>query len=248
MEAKRITAQLHTKLLGRHLEVFETLPSTNTYLKGQSHLPHGAVVVAADQSAGRGRRGRHFFSPQGGVYMSILLRCTFTAKTVGLLTSAAAVAVARAIETVCPVSVQIKWVNDLLINGKKVCGILTEGVPKDGWAVIGVGVNVNTTAFPQELTDIASSLYKEGGKRVSPELLAAAILNALEPLIEKVETGAFLEETRCRSAVIGRDITVFRGNETFAAHAVGIDDNGGLLVQTDSGTAVLTSGEVSIRL
>ncbi len=248
MEAQRITATLKTQHFGRHLEVFDTLPSTNTYLKQQNNLPHGAVIVAADQTAGRGRRGRAFFSPTGGLYMSILIRRALTAKTVGLLTGAAAVAVANAIETVCPVAVQIKWVNDLLVNGKKVCGILAEGAPADGWAIIGIGVNVNTADFPQELTDIATSLYKESGKTVSAEQLAAAILNALEPLVENIEEPLFLEETRRRSAVIGKDITVLRGNETFSAHAVGIDDAGGLIIQTDSGETVLTSGEVSIRL
>ncbi len=249
MEAKRITAQLRTKHLGRHLEVFKTLPSTNTYLKEQNDLPHGAVIIAADQTAGRGRRGRDFFSPQGGLYMSILLRRTLTASTVGLLTSAAAVAVADAIEAVCPVSVQIKWVNDLLVNSKKVCGILAEGAPADGWAIIGIGVNVDTKVFPRELTAIATSLYKESGKTVSAEQLAAAILNALEPLVEHIENPAFLEDTRRRSAVIGKDITVFHGNETFLAHAVGIDDAGGLIIQKHDGTpCVLTSGEVSIRL
>ena len=246
--ADRITVALHTKHFGRHLELFETLPSTNTYLKQQNDLPHGAVIIAADQTAGRGRRGRDFFSPLGGLYMSVLVRRTLTAETVGLLTNAAAVAVANAIETVCPVSAQIKWVNVLLINGKKVCGILAQGAPADGWAIIGVGVNVNTADFPRELENIATSLYRESGKMVSPERLAAEILNALEPLVDNVENPVFLEEVRRRSAIIGKDITVFRGHETFTARAVGIDHTGGLIIQTDGKETVLTSGEVSVRL
>lgn len=246
--ADRITAALHTKQFGRHLEVFHSLPSTNTYLKEHSHLPHGATVVATDQTAGRGRRGRSFFSPTGGLYMSVLIRQPLTAQTVGLLTSATAAATAQAIETVCPVTVGIKWVNDLLINGKKVCGILAEGVPANGWAIIGIGVNVNTADFPQELQSIATSLSAESGCTVSAVQLAAAILDALEPLVDNIETPAFLEETRRRSVVIGRDITVLRGNETFTAHAVGIDDTGGLLIQQNGVISVLTSGEVSVRL
>lgn len=248
MEAQRIAMYLQTKHFGRHLEVFDTLPSTNTYLKEQTTLPHGAVVLATDQTAGRGRRGRTFFSPAGGLYMSVLVRRTLTAQTVGLLTSAAAVAAATAIETVCPVSVAIKWVNDLLVNGKKVCGILAEGAPADGWAIIGIGVNIGTVDFPQELENIATSLYKESGKTVSPEQLAAAILNALEPLVDDIENPAFLQETRRRSAVIGKDITVFRGDETFTARAVGIDDAGGLIIARNGDRSALTSGEVSVRL
>ncbi len=246
--ADRITAALHTTRLGRHLEVFDTLPSTNTYIKEHLSLPHGAAVVAVNQTAGRGRRGRTFFSPDGGLYLSVLIRRHLTAEAVGLLTSAAAVAVARAIEDLTPVKVQIKWVNDLLIRGKKVCGILAEGAPADGWAIIGIGVNVSTDTFPRELEAVATSLTKESGKTVSAAALAAAILNALEPLTDTVDDGAFLEEVRRRSAVIGRDITVYRGGEVFPAHAVSIDDAGGLIITTTRGTETLTSGEVSIRL
>ncbi len=248
METQRITTALHTKAFGRQIDAFDSLPSTNTFLKEKADAPHGAVVIATNQTAGRGRRGRDFFSPQGGLYMSIRIHRAFTAQTVGLLTSAAAVAVAQAIESLCPVSVQIKWVNDLLIHGKKVCGILTEGAAADGWAVVGIGVNVNTADFPAALADIATSLYKESGKVISCEQLAAAILNALEPLVDDIENGVFLQETRRRSAVIGKDITVMRGDETFAAHAVDIDDAGGLVIQRGQTLTVLTSGEVSIRV
>lgn len=248
MEKNAFTAALQTNCFGRYLEVFDTLPSTNTYLKEHSALPHGAVVLAANQTAGRGRRGRTFFSPSGGLYMSVLIHRRLTAQTVGLLTSATAVATAQAIEAFCPVTVGIKWVNDLLINNKKVCGILAEGAPADGWAVIGVGINVNTPVFPQELGTIATSLYKESGNTVSAERLAATVLNMLEPLVDNVENAAFLEETRRRSVVIGKEITVLRGNETFTARAVGIDDTGGLIIEKDGNTAVLTSGEVSVRL
>ena len=240
---------LKTKHLGRHIDVFETLPSTNTYLKEQPSLPHGAVAVAFNQTAGRGRRGRDFFSPQGGLYMSVRIHRAFTVQTVGLLTSAAALAVAQAIEAVCPVTVHIKWVNDLLINGKKVCGILTEGNPADGWAVVGIGINVNTDTFPKELSAIASSLYRESGRTVNFEHLSAEILNRLELLVENLEGGAFLEEVRHRSAVLDKTVTVVRGNETFTAHAVDIHNEGGLIIRTADGRLqVLTSGEVSIRL
>lgn len=239
---------LKTTHLGRHLEAFHTLPSTNTYLKEHPDLPHGATVIATHQTAGRGRKGRAFFSPDGGLYMSVLIRRELEAKTVGLLTCATAVAVARAIEGLFPLSVQIKWVNDLLIRGKKVCGILAEGSVTDGWAVIGIGVNVNTVDFPDDIAAIATSLYNESGKTVTADALAAAILNTLEPLLDTLDAGVFLEENRRRSAVIGKDITVHRGAETFKAYAVDIDEAGGLIITTENGEEILTSGEVSIRL
>ena len=102
--------------------------------------------------------------------------------------------------------------------------------------------------FPQELGTIATSLYKESGITFSTERLAATVLNMLEPLVDTVENAAFLEETRRRSVVIGKEITVLRGNETFTARAVGIDDTGGLIIEKDGNTAALTSGEVSVRL
>lgn len=243
-----IKAALNTAYCGRHLEIFETLPSTNTYIKEHLALPHGATVIARSQTAGRGRKGRTFVSDEGGLYMSLLLRRTLTAKTVGLLTSAAAVAVAEAIENLAPVSVQIKWVNDLLIHGKKVCGILAEGSVADGWAIVGIGVNLAAVTFPKDLKEVATTVQNECGKTVSPAALAAEILNRLEPILDTAEDGAFLEETRKRSAVIGKDITVYRGAETFPAHAVGIDQAGGLVIITQHGEETLTSGEVSIRL
>ena len=256
LSAQRITARLKTERLGRVLEVAALLPSTPDVakLRAAAGAPHGTVIVADHQSAGRGRRGRQFFSPPGcGVYMSVILRDGLSAEKVGLLTSAAAVAVAEAIEGVLPVTVQIKWVNDLLIDGKKICGILTEGSlhAENGdyeYAVLGIGVNVGTVAFPPELEPVATSLQAAGGAAVDRAALIAAILVRLEQTLATMGDGAFLAESRRRSAVLGKTVTVLQGNDRYPARAVEIDSQGRLVVETAAGRRTLLSGEVSLRL
>lgn len=252
--AAAVKARLHTTELGRTLTVYPALPSTNDTAKAiAATAAHGTVILAEHQTAGRGRKGRAFFSPPGcGLYMSVILRERLTAARVELLTSAAAVAVANAIEGLVPAAVQIKWVNDLLIDGKKVCGILTEGAPNAAgeydFAVIGIGVNISTVDFPPELDAVASSLLRACGTAPDRAALAAAILHALETVLADMESGAFLKETRRRSAVLGKTVTVVRGNETFLAQAIEIDDKGALIVETAGGRQRLCSGEVSLRL
>lgn len=247
-----IRQHLHTTVFGRDLQVAAVLPSTNTTARelAQSGAPEGTVVVAAAQTAGRGTRSRAFFSPQGGVYMSIILRPREADGC--LITSCAAVAVARAIERLCPLNVQIKWVNDLYIGGRKLCGILTEaGFAPDNsldFVVLGIGVNVATTTFPPELAALATSLGNEGCA-VERAALIAAILEEWERAYATIGSGEFLAESRARSCVLGRRVTVTRGSEQFTATARDINDRGHLLVQKDDGdTVTLLSGEVSIRI
>ena len=247
-----IRRHLHTALFGQSLQVAAVLPSTNTTARelAAKGAPEGTVVVAAAQTAGRGTRSRAFFSPQGGVYMSIILRPREADGC--LITSCAAVAVARAIERLCPLTVRIKWVNDLVVDGKKLCGILTEaGFNPDNTidhVVLGIGVNVAAVEFPPELADIATSLGNEGCA-VDRGALIAAVLEEWESAYATIGSGDFLTESRARSCVLGQRITVTRGNERFSATATDINDRGHLLVETDDGeTVTLLSGEVSIRI
>ena len=256
LRAQSISARLETAQLGRNLEVAALLSSTNDVAKQRAAdgAPHGTVIVADHQSAGRGRRGRCFFSPPGcGVYMSVILRDGLSAEKVGLLTSAAAVAVAEAIESFVPAAVQIKWVNDLLIDGKKICGILTEGslYAENGeyeYAVLGIGINVGTVDFPPELETVATSIQAATGTAVDRAALIAAILGQLERTLATMEDGAFLAESRRRSAVLGKTVTVLQGNDRYPARAVEIDSQGRLVVETDAGRRTVLSGEVSLRL
>lgn len=247
---------LTAQTIGARMELHARLDSTNTRAKAlaMSGAPHGTLVIAESQSGGKGRMGRAFFSPEHtGVYITYVLRPKMCAERAVMLTSLAAVAVARAIEALADVDVKIKWVNDLYINDRKVCGILCEAsldFEAGGleYAVMGIGVNVAAMDFPPELAEIATSVANECGKSVSRSRLIAEISNQLEALYPQLETGAFMAENRARSNVIGRDIWVIRGDKRTAARALDIDAQGRLAVRTDDGVQRLSSGEVSLKL
>jgi len=241
---------------GRVLEIHDCLDSTNNRAKAlaAAGAPHGLTVIADSQTGGRGRRGRSFFSPgHTGVYMTCVLRPECPAEKAGLLTSLAAVATARAVEKTAGADIKIKWVNDLYLNGKKICGILSEAGPVTGngkpdYAVVGIGVNAGRMDFPPELRDIATSIGNETGRDPDRNRLIAEILNGLDELWGDLETGAFLEESRRRSNVIGRTVTVIESGRSYPARALDIDGQGRLVIETGEGRACLNSGEVSLKI
>ena len=247
---------LTAETIGRELEIHDLLDSTNNRAKAlaAAGAAHGTTVIADSQSGGRGRLGRSFFSPEhSGVYLTVILRPECAPDRAGLLTSLAAVAAARAVEKVSGADVKIKWVNDLYLNGKKICGILTEaGLGLEAgrleYAVVGIGINVNRMAFPPELQEIASSVDNETGVSPDRNRLIAEILNELEALYGDLETGAFLEESRRRSNVIGRTVTVLEGGKQYPARALDIDDQGRLVIETEEGKTCLNYGEVSLKI
>lgn len=247
---------LRARTIGARMELHEALDSTNTRAKALAAggAPHGYLVVAESQSGGKGRMGRSFFSPEhSGVYITYVLRPRMLAEQAVMITSMAAVAVARAIEAVAGVDVKIKWVNDLYVNGRKVCGILCEaGMDFESgmldYAVLGIGVNVARMTFPAELADIATSIGNECGQDVSRSRLIAEISNQLEDLYGQLGSRAFMAESRARSNVIGRDVIVLRGEERSEAHAVDIDDQGRLVLRTPAGIRRVNSGEISLKL
>lgn len=237
------------------IEARKSLPSTNTELKKLAACgePEGKVLIANEQTAGRGRMGRSFYSPaDSGIYMSVLLRPQLSAEKSVLLTTLAAVSAAKAIEQVCAVPVGIKWVNDLYCNDKKIAGILTEGGInlENGlleYAVVGIGVNVSTADFPEEIKNTAGSV-SAGGKQVSRPYLAAQILNRLFADLPKLESKAFLHEYKARSVVLGREIFVIKNGMQIPAVAEDIDENAALLVRyADGRTEKLSSYDISIR-
>ena len=244
------------RTMGRRLEVHDRLDSTNTRAKqlAAQGAPHGYLVCADSQDSGRGRFGRAFFSPEhSGVYITYILRPQLSAERAVMLTSLAAVAVARAIEKVSDVKAGIKWVNDIYVNGRKLCGILCEASMdfESGmleYAVLGIGINVMKMDFPEELRDIATSIGNECGEDISRSRLIAEISNQLDALYPELETGAFMAESRARSVVIGKDVTVLRGNEQYPAHVLDIDAQGRLVVRTETGVAKVGAGEISLKL
>lgn len=256
LDEAEIRRWLAAKTIGREMEIHGILDSTNARAKAlaASGVAHGTVVIADSQTGGRGRLGRSFFSPEhSGVYMTVILRPECAPERAGLLTSLAAVAAARAVEKVSGADVKIKWVNDLYLNDKKICGILTEaGLGLEAgrleYAVVGIGINVNKMPFPLELQEIATSVGNETGTEPDRNRLIAEILNELETLYDDLETGSFLAESRRRSNVIGRDVTVVEGGKQYSARVLDIDNQGRLVIETEKGETCLNYGEVSLRL
>ena len=231
--------------------------STNTLLREMAlnGAPHGTVALTDRQSAGKGRRGRSFLSPEGGIYLSLLLRPNLSASEGVRLTIAACVGVCRAIQDVCGLYGSIKWVNDIFINGKKVCGILTEGAAslESGmldYAVVGVGVNYlyPKAGFGKELEDIAGSLYGMGEQPPVPRgRMAAALIDSLVEAIAHPEDESIMEEYRKRSLIPGKRVLVLRGDSERQALAEEVLSDGSLRVRYDDcSTEDLISGEVSI--
>lgn len=221
---------------------------------------HGTTVIALQQTAGKGRLGRSFFSPKEGIYLSIIVKPDFDLTRSVLVTVAAAAAVAEAIDDVCgqKSEAQIKWVNDVYLEGKKVCGILTEGITdfesgQIDHLVIGIGINTDLEGFPEDLLKIAGAVSGDYSKSA----LAAGIIRRVLDYLENIEERAFMETYRERSFLIGRDVKVYKGTYRTdpeqdltgaPARVLGIDDDGGLQVIYTSGEReTLRTGEVTIR-
>ncbi len=224
-----------------------TVTSTNALLKRDAKsLPHATVMVADAQTQGRGRLGREFYSPdETGIYMSILLKEGFCENPT-LITTFTAVAVMKAIEKVTGKATQVKWVNDILLNGKKVCGILTEGEISDGslaYIIVGIGINASTVNFPDEIKDIAGSVSCDKKR------LFEAVLESFSNEMNSLESREFLSFYRERCVTVNKDIKIISpGKEPVEAFAQGIDDNAALIVKySDGKEGLISTGEVSIR-
>ena len=235
------------------VRVFRSLDSTNNEAKRMAaSFPSGtALIVAGEQTAGRGRLGRSFFSPaESGVYFSVLYESGEPLERAVSVTCSASVAVMRAIRTLTGRQVGIKWVNDLFLDGKKICGILTEAVSgvESGRmqnVIVGIGINLKNRDFPPELREVAGAVGENDTRRSE---LIAAVLRELLPLLQNPSDRSWLTEYREYSIVIGRNVICTRGEEQFFGKATGIDGNGGLMVELPDGTStVLRTGEISIR-
>lgn len=237
---------------------FKTIDSTNTYAKALADrgAPHGTVVVAEEQSAGRGRLGRSFHSPAGaGLYLSMILRPNCLATELMHLTCAAAVAACDAVEAVTGLRPGIKWTNDLVFENRKLGGILTElgfDGEKAAYAVIGIGINCNHSLedFPSELQDVATSLSIILERAVSLAELEKSLIEALNEISQELISGkhAILERYRANCITLGREISIVQGDSLRHARAEDIDSDGGLIVRFDDGhQETVAFGEVSIR-
>ena len=230
------------------IEYFESLVSTNDTAKAAARegAPAFYTVAAKRQTGGRGRMGRSFLSPLGGTYFSTVLRPTFARSGYGAITPFAALAVHRAIKDLLSVSLEIKWVNDLLLDGKKVCGILAEsGEDKEGnpFVILGVGINTGSEPLQAELADIATCVpYHD------PEKLIKRILYHLLTFESEIANGTWLSDYRLALCCLQKRVLVIRGDEKRSAEVLDVSADGGLLVLYPDGTQeLLTGGEISLR-
>ena len=252
MNAEHINRLLPPGSLFRdQIRILDRVDSTNTQLKllAEQSEPEGAVLLAEEQTAGRGTQGRTFFSQRGkGLYLSLLLRPRVPLSDLLTLTGRVAVAVREGIEAACSASADIKWLNDIWLNGRKLCGILTE--LGNGFVVVGIGVNVSQTADEfraQGLETIATSLAEEGYP-VSREALVAAILTALEKMYRAFPAGLneYLAQYQRHCTTVGRSVSFRLDGAVRTGIAVGIDRDFSLLVEDSLGCRrTVSSGTVT---
>ena len=240
------------------VQVYTSVASTNTLLKAwaEDGCAEGTVAAAEEQTAGRGRRGRGFFSPRGtGLYLSILLRPESSAGAALAITTTAAVAAAEAIEALSGEAAQIKWVNDIYMRGKKVCGILTEAsldVETGGlrYAIVGIGINVlpPPDGFPDELQEIAGAVFEDSAPPDFRCRLAAELLDRFFARYRALGSEDCFEAYRRRCLVLGRRVTVLSGGIAVGeGEAVSLERDYSLRLRWDDGTeSLLNSGEVSV--
>lgn len=250
-----ILKYLDTKVFARDIifmdETGTTLDDIKNYYKEGGK--EGAVAVAKCQTKGRGRNGRSYVSNDGGVYMSFLLTPDLPFEKIPVITLLSGLCVKKAIESTADVSCGIKWPNDCLINGRKVCGILAEATMNAGGIeniVVGIGINVNNESFPDEIKDIATSLYLETGKRFERSRVIAAFFNEFEKLYKRLGKegfSAFKDEYIKSSVTVGKNV-VLLNKENKNVFVLGFNENGALIVRDENGkTFTVESGEVSVR-
>jgi BirA family biotin operon repressor/biotin-[acetyl-CoA-carboxylase] ligase len=246
---------LATQIVGKKIFVFEKIDSTNACARtlGDVDTPEGAVVVADFQTNGRGRMGRTWVSEsESNLLFSVLLRPTVKVELAGLLTLFASVAVARAIELCIGESVECKWPNDLLLHGKKFCGILLENSFHQsglGYAIVGVGINVNQRALPQEIADRATSLACEAGKEYDRKKIFQAVLAEMDELYKSAGKGDFslvVSEWTKRCAMFGKGVNVHHDGHKIEGKALRLNHDGGLVISANGAEQTVYAGDVTL--
>lgn len=255
LSGENIKKHLKTKNIGKNIIHFVQIDSTNTYAKNMGNmLEHGTVITCEEQTAGRGRLGRTWEARNGSMCMSIFLKPEINLYQVSKITLVCAAAVSLALEEL-GMNAEIKWPNDIILNNKKICGMLTEMKTEMNelmYVVIGIGVNVNNDDFSDEIKNTASSIYLETGLHFEKSIIAAKILNHFEILYDEFVSDNLkksLDICREKSYVIGKQINLIENNIKTAARAVDLGNEGELIVQYEDGTIDhIISGEISVRL
>lgn len=254
----KILSQINAECPWRDtLHWYERIDSTNTRAKAlaKNGASHGTVLIAGSQTGGRGRMGRSFLSPAGGVYLSVILRPACPADKLMHLTCAAAVAGCKAVEQACGSCPDIKWTNDLVFGKKKLGGILTE-LALDGkglveYAIIGIGINCEkATDFPPELQETVTSIQEISSAGCTADMLTAKLVEELWKMDKGLFTDkkAIMNGYRRRCVTLGKEIKILTGDTVQYGIVLDLDEDGGLLVRfTDGSKKIVASGEVSVR-
>lgn len=256
---EELSENLHTKYIGKNIMYFQTIDSTNNKAKelALSGYPNGTIIISEEQTLGRGRLGRSFVSPKyKGIWLSIILRPDIDPMNVPKVTQVGAAAVIKALKEL-DIKAYVKWPNDIILNNKKICGILTEmsgELNKVNYVVMGIGINVNIDAedFPEELKDTATSISYEVGRYIKRKELVSNLLNNFEILYDEFEKKESIDTSvsicKENSILIGKEVRIINRGKESTGKAIDLNDEGELLVQFNDGRVEkIISGEVSIR-
>lgn len=258
MTEAEIKSLMHTDWVAKEVLYFDTIDSTNTKAQelAEKGYPSGTLVVADKQESGKGRRGRSWVSPSGtGIFMTLMIKPDINPNNASMLTLVAALAVAKAITSVTGEEALIKWPNDIVVNGKKVCGILTEMNAQFDYInhiVVGIGINVHNESFPEEISQMASSLMIEaGGKRFHRAQIIAETMSYFEQyydtFLKTQDLSALVREYDELLVNRNKSVRVLDPKEPFDGKAMGITSKGELIVDTWESRKLVSSGEVSVR-
>ena len=258
MTEAEIKSLMHTDWVAKEVLYFDTIDSTNTKAQelAEKGYPSGTLVVADKQESGKGRRGRSWVSPSGtGIFMTLMIKPDINPNNASMLTLVAALAVAKAITSVTGEKAMIKWPNDIVVNGKKVCGILTEMNAQFDYInhiVVGIGINVHNESFPEEISQMASSLMIEaGGKRFHRAQIIAETMSYFEQyydtFLKTQDLSALVREYDKLLVNRNKSVRVLDPKEPFDGKAMGITPKGELIVDTWESRKLVSSGEVSVR-
>lgn len=258
MTEAEIKSLMHTDWVAKEVLYFDTIDSTNTKAQelAEKGYQSGTLVVADKQESGKGRRGRSWVSPSGtGIFMTLMIKPNINPNNASMLTLVAALAVAKAITSVTGEEALIKWPNDIVVNGKKVCGILTEMNAQFDYInhiVVGIGINVHNESFPEEISQMASSLMIEaGGKRFHRAQIIAETMSYFEQyydtFLKTQDLSALVREYDKLLVNRNKSVRVLDPKEPFDGKAMGITPKGELIVDTWESRKLVSSGEVSVR-
>ena len=253
-----IITHLDKTLADVDIHIFKTIPSTNDKAKefALNGAKNGTVIIAEEQSAGKGRMGRSFYSPANtGIYMSIILRPKLTSMDSVLITTAASVSICNAIYKATGIQCEIKWINDIYINNKKVAGILTEASTNSqsgiiDYLILGIGINFNKPKdnFPNEIKNIATSLFDNDSNGKTRNILCAEIINNILNMISNIKNYDFISEYKEKSIIMNKDIMYTISGKSFFGKVIDINNDGSLIIKDKYDNMItINSSEVTIR-